>query len=606
MNRRFLRPLTAILLAGGMLAATAVPVLAGTNGSSTQLGAPPASTCSVQLKVTAGAPTGFWIFASNTFNLQVTSYTPCGPGQPPTSCQVYITGAGPAPIEKSFSGPCTLTGSQKAAIGAWATAASNQYCTGTGVTSVTCAISNMLTALSSGNVVGTLIAYTTGAMGLPFYAQNGLTSWITTTHQNALRNVYLVMAFLGATVALLAAAFRVIADVGQRGTHVGLLIIGAPVRLFFALVLIASFFALAQWAIPIFNNLASGTYTAIMSNGVEKIFGVNGHMTVQAIVGVAGAGIAGLLSIIIALVMMIYLFVMFLFRDVILVFSMMIAPIAIGLGVYDHKNDLVMMWRNLFIGGLLMSLAGAVGVGVTFAIVGSLLQTAATGVDWLMAMIMMIGGLFFTTRLMNTVMRGSMSHRSPSELLVGMGEGAILGMGIRKAINHGSSTVAKARSGGAQKPPDGGDGSPGAGDGAPAPGKSNYFDGGGGPPGAGGSSPTGDFGVARFANPDTRKALGGLPRGSVETALANDPQARSVIERATKYMDPSASLGERMSEMTHSGVHNKVLNRMIETGTGKADLLAGKPPTEVRFNYNKDELDHLTVLADKAADEGGK
>ena len=593
MRRTYLR-LASLGIAVGMMIAGALPVLAGTTGSSTQLGPPPASTCSVQLQVTAGSPSGFWIFASNTFNLQVTSYTPCGPGQAPTSCQVYITGAGPAPIEKTFSGPCTLTGSQKTAIGAWATSAMNQYCTGTGLTAVTCAISNMLTALSSGNVVGTLIAYTTGAMGLPFYAQNGLTSWITTTHQNALRNVYLVMAFLGATVALLAAAFRVIADVGQRGTHVGLLIIGAPVRLFFALVLIASFFALAQWAIPIFNNLASGTYTAIMSNGVEKIFGVNGHMTVQAIVGVAGAGIAGLLSIIIALVMMIYLFVMFLFRDVILVFSMMIAPIAIGLGVYDHKNDLVMMWRNLFIGGLLMSLAGAVGVGVTFAIVGSLLQTAATGVDWLMAMIMMIGGLFFTTRLMNTVMRGSMSHRSPAALLTGMGEGAILGMGIRKAINHGSSTVAKARAG------QSGDVSNSAitasreetaaaqEEGVA---KTQLGERAGAPAGT----------ALAAASLNTQQALSALPEGALETSLMHDVGAQQVIAAATAYMGPGVSFQGRVAEMVSNPHHAVVLNRMIENGVGKAQLLSGVDPQKVNYSYSDAEMSSLMVNAHKAA-----
>lgn len=591
MIQRLLRPLTALLLAGGLLAATAVPVLASISSPSQPVGgSAPSGTCEVTL--------------ASTTSLNVVSSKPCSSGQAPTSCLVVLTStAMPAPVEKTFNWPCasaftrpyaTGAGSPNAQFMSWYDAKVGAFCTGSGLTGVSCAVSNMMTALSSGNVIGTLIAYTTGAMGLPFYAQNGLTSWITTTHQNALAGVYKVMAVLGLTVALFAAAFRVISEVGQKGTHVGLLIIGAPVRLFFAIALIASFFALTQWAIPIFNNLASGVYTAIMNGGASQVFTSSGHMNAQAVAGLAGAGIAGLIGAIVGTLLMVYLFIMLIMRDVILVFGMMLAPIAIGIGVYDHRNDMVMKWRNLFIGGLLMSLAGAVGVGITFAIVGALLNsTAATsGPGWLLAIVMMVGGLFFTSRLMNEIMRGSMSHRSPTALLTGMAEGAIIGMGAKKAINAGGKTAAK----GVGKTAGAVAGS------APISGAAGKIrDVGGALARGAAGAPINQSGSMAHASVGTQAAMAGIGGGAMDAALTSDPQAQQVIEAATSHMDPSTPMSGRLAHMVDSGNHHQVLNRMIENGVGKAQLLSGTDPSQARFNYHNGEMSSMMELAHKSA-----
>ena len=592
MNRRFFRPLLAVLLAGGMLAAATVPVLAGVTTSSPGVsGSAPAGTCEVTL--------------SSTTSLNVVSSKPCGQGQAPTTCLVVLTSSAmPAPVEKTFNWSCASAFRKPYATGAgtpngqfmtWYANKVGAYCTGSGLTGVTCAVSNMMTALNSGNVIGTLIAYTTGAMGLPFYAQNGLTSWITTTHQNALSGVYKVMAMLGFTVALFAAAFRVIAEVGQKGTHVGLLIIGAPVRLFFAIALILSFFALTQWAIPIFNNLAGAVYTAIMNGGANQVFTSSGHMNAQAVAGLAGAGIAGLLGAIVGTLLMIYLFIMLIIRDVILTFGLMLAPIAIGIGVYDQHNDMVMKWRNLFIGGLLMSLAGAVGVGVTFAIVGALLNSSAatSGPGWLLAIVMMVGGLFFTTRLMNEIMRGSMSHKSPTGLLLGMAEGAIIGTGAKKAIRAGSRTVGKG-AGAAAK---------GAAGSAPISGAgSKVRDLGGAMGRLAQCGPAGKpSGAMAHASVGTQAALAGVGGGAMDTALASDSQAQQIIEAATAHMDPNTPTSARLAHMANSDQHHQVLNRMIENGVGKAQLLSGADPSQVRFKYHEQEMGSMLDLAHKAA-----
>lgn len=586
-----LKTVMATAIAAGMLLAGAVPVLAGTTTPTTG-GTAGSSTCEVTISaaISSGA-------------VSIISSKPCGPNEAPTSCLVVLTGGQlPSPVEKNFNWSCssafgandsTAPNSPWQQFSAWGNYEINQWDSCTGVQSAVCAITNMMNALSSGNVIGTLLEYTTGAMGLPFYAQNGLTSWITTTHQNALSSIYTIMAFLGATVALLAAAFRVISEIGQKGTHVGLIIIGAPVRLFFALALIAGFFELTQWAIPVFNNLASAVYSAIMGAGIDNVFSSNGHMTAQAVAGLAGAGIAGLLGAIVGTLLMIYLFVMLIIRDVILTFGLMLAPIAIALAVYDHRNDMVVMWRNLFFGGLLMSLAGAVGVGVTFAIVGALLNSAtASGLEWLVAIVMMIGGLFFTARLMNAVMRGSMSHRSPTSLLVGMGEGAILGMGVRKAIGAGmSAPVSGARAAGGAIASS----APASAVSAGANAVGNVV----GRVAAG--APLNPSGALAHANLSTQAALSGLNPRAVDTALINDGQARQVIETATAHMAPDATTAQRLDHMVQSGHHRQLVNRLVESGVGKAQLLNGSDPSQVRFNYHSEEMGNLMSMAHEAA-----
>jgi hypothetical protein len=574
------RVMTVCVLAGLLGGLTAIPVMAGVTGVS---GTVSGGNCQIVISLSGNnAP-------------DVVSAEPCQPGQ--NTCQVILeNGNLPAPVSQTFNGVCDPFGSQKQEILNFINFADNEYASCTGLLAAPCAISNLLTALSSGNVVGTLIHYLTVAMGLPFYSQGSLTSWITTTHQNALLSIYRVMAALGVAVALLAGAFRLVAEAIKRGAAPGMLIVGVPIRIILATSAIGAFFEFAQWGIPIFNNLASGVYSAIGSGGVEKVFGVNGDMTAQAIVALAGAGVAGLLGVIIALLMMIYLFVMLIMRDVILGFGVALAPIAIGLAVFDIRNEMFHLWRNIFLGGLLMSLAGAVGVGVTFAIFGSLIQTSATGMDWLMAIIMLIGGLFMTTRLMNIVMRGSMSHRSPTSLLLGMSEGAIIGMGVRKAIGAGRSMVSgKAKdAGGATGVPQTSatraQANTAAGTAAAAASMADAELG----PAAPGS-------VLSAASLTTQAGLAGLPPGSLETALINDEKAQQVIAAATANLHPGTSIQARLRTMASSDIHRPVLNRLIENGVGKGQLISGVDPYAVKFAYSDDEMEIMTNMANEAA-----
>ena len=588
---RFLRLGSALALAGAMAMMGALPVMAGTTGPGPGSGTVPPGTCGVILS--AGASNGV---------LDIVGSTPCAAGQAPTSCQVIVQGGQlPSPIERTFAWPCaaaftiphsTTAGSPWEQFIGWANTQINTWdaCTG-GVAAVVCSTQNLMRALNAHNVVGTLISYASGAMSLPFYAQNGLTSWITTTHQNILMSVYKIMAFLGLSVAAIAGAMRVVADAADNRRHSGVMLVQTGLRFGLALTFITGFFALAQWAIPLFNNLASGVYEAIMSKGIGDIFSTTGHLTPQAIIGASGAGIAGLFAAIIALLLMLYLFVMFLMRDVILAFGIALAPIAIGLAVWDTRNDLFMHWRNLFIGGLLMSLAGAVGVGVTFAIVGGMLaavQVGTSGLLWFLSIVMMIGGLFATTKLMNVVMRGAMSHRSPTSLLLGMGEGAILGMGVRKAITAGSARVATTA----------GVAAGAAGDMAHTTGL--HALGGSIARGlTGGSATHQATGVMGHASMGTQRGMVGVPDGAMDTAIASDPQGQQILDAATAHMDPGASYGARLAELHASGGQSghKLSKMLVENGIGKAQLLNSVAPKQVRFSYDRDEFGAMMDLA---------
>lgn len=595
---RFLRLAAALSLAGGLALAGALPVAAAVTGPSRQLGSPPQGVCAAAVTTTAAASTGFLFWTTNQFDLTATQYFPCGPGVPAVSCTVYLSGVGAVILDKTFSGACTLSGTQKQAIGSWATSMETKFggCQGTGLSGLGCDIKNMLHDLANGQVIQTLTTYTAGALALPFYAQNGLTGWITTNHNNAIFSVYKVMAFMGLSVAAIAGAMRIIADANDNRRNTGVVFIHTGLRLFLAMTFITGFFGLAQWAIPLFNKLASYTYGSIEANGINEVFGAHGHVTSQVIFGAAGAGIAGLLGLIVALLMMIYLFVMFVFRDVILAFGIALAPIAIGLAVWDTRNQMYMHWRNLFIGGLLMSVAGAVGVGVTFAIVGGLLANAQVGnaLDFFMAIVMMIGGLFATTKLMNIVMQGSMSHRSPTSLLTGMGEGAIMGMGIQKAIGAGSKRVSK-----------------GAGAVAGAAGSAAHASGlqsvGGSVARAvtGGAGAHQATGVMAHASLSSQKAFAGMPDGTVDQALASDPQAQQVLEAATSHLGPDVSYGARLQHLSGSGqMGHKLANRLVESGTGTAQLLNGANPKQVRFNYSQDEMGSMMKMAHDHAQMG--
>lgn len=591
MMHRFIRPLTAILLAGGMLAASVVPVLAGVS-SPVGSGTAPAGTCSIEVHGGPGVTSGFGPWASTTYSLTETAHYNCTHGQLPTSCTVILTG-GPSVVSKTFSGQC-LSGTQKNAIQTWAVGIEKNYtCNGPIlVGGLVCSVQGLLYALGSGQVVGTLLNYSSGAMALPFYSQSGLTSWITTSHNNAMAPIYKIMLLLGATVALFAGAMRVVEDIASKNGHGGMMIIGVPLRLFFAFVAMTGFLAVAQWAIPIFNYGAADLFNAFMSSGTHAVFAKSGSMTPMAVAGLAGANVAGLIVAIVSLVLMLYLFLMFILRDVILAFAIALAPIAIGLAVYDSKNEMFVLWKKFFIGGLMMSLAGAIGVGVTFSIVGNLLYAGASGLNWLIGMVMMVAGLFITTKLMTIAMRGSMSHRSPMGLMTGMAEGALIGAGLQKAASAGSRTAAK----GVGKA-----GSAAAGSGPIGGAASKIRDAGGALARGAGGAPMSQSGAMAHASVGTQKAMAGIGGGAMDTALASDSQGQQIIEAATAHMDPSTPASARLAHMADSGNHHQVLNRMIENGVGKGQLLGGTDPSQVKFNYNQDEMSSMMGLAHQSA-----
>ena len=565
-------------------------LLAGTSGI--------VATAPVSASMNIGPNVCEVVFSMSTYpTLTLIAEQPCQPGQ--NTCDVLLQGGNlPYIVSQTFNGQCDTLA--QSTILAFASFADTQYASCTGLASAPCAISNLLKALSAPNVVGTLIQYLGGALSLPFYSQNGISAWLTAAHQNALWNIYVVMATLGVMVALLAGAFRLVAEGVKKGAAPGMLIVGVPIRIIVATAVIAGFFGFAKWAIGLFNNLASGVFHVIANQGVTQVFAncanpkicQPGTLSAAVQAALAGAGLAGLLGVIVIMIMMLYLFIMLILRDVVLAFAIVLAPIAIGLAVFDYRNEMFSTWKNLFIGGLLMSLAGAVGIGVSFAIFASLIQVAS-GFDWFFALVMLVGGLFMTTRLMNAVMRGSMSHRSPTSLLFGMGEGAIIGMGIRKAIGAGSSAV-KGRVAGKPDPaaPSATRAQANATAGVAAASASMSGS-------EAGPAPEGS--VLSAASLTTQVGLKSVPSGALETALMNDEGAQQIIAKATANLHPGTSMQARLQTMATSDIHRPVLNRLIENGVGKGQLISGVEPHAVKFAYSDDELEVMTNMADQAA-----
>lgn len=186
-----------------------------------------------------------------------------------------------------------------------------------------------------------------------------------------------------------------------------------------------------------------------------------------------------------------------------------------------------------------------------------------------------------------------MSHRSPTALVTGMAEGTLIGMGAKKAIAAGGQTAAKG-AGGAAK---------GVASSAPISGAgSKMRDIGGALGRVAQGGPVGKpSGAMAHASAGTQAALAGIAGGTMDAALIHDQQAKQIIEAATADLDPSTPTSARLAHMVDSGNHHQVLNRMIENGVGKAQLLSGADPSQVRFKYHEQEMGSMMDLAHKAA-----
>ena len=587
-------------------------------------------TCAMTIAISGALSSG---------SASVSATTPCkSPQTPKSGCQVTYAGSGFTPVATHYPEACAsefapikghrvATGFTKGGIpDAWKTvyshdalqravlaeltaiAAAHPPCNAQtllvgGVQDLACNVSNMMHDLSSGNIVGTVISYAQGALALPFYSQGGLTGWIRPGRTNALAGIYAVTAALGIFVALIAGATRVVADIaGKRGSP-GTVLVGAPIRIFVAVGVIAGFLGFASWLVPIFSSLATGLYEALLAGGAAgRLFASNGHMTAQAVAGMAGAGIAGLVGVVVALVLMLYLFVMFLVRSILLGFCICLAPIAIGLAVFDRRNEMFSLWEKMFVGALLMSVAGALGVGITFALFGAMLPPAPNGLSWLLAIATLIIGLVATTKLMTVAMRGAMSHRSPGALLTGMAGGAVGGMVAGGIISAGAGVTKFAGKvagkgagalGGAKLAA--GAAAAGAGMAGVAGGARRFVRGTPSPQGAMAAAPV-----------STQHAMASLPPDAMDTALANDPQAQQVAHAATAHMPPTTSTKERLAAMSQSPHGRKTLGMLVEGGVGKAQLLGGAAPEQARFHYSNAEMGQMTEQANRASRAGAQ
>lgn len=456
---------------------------------------------------------------------------------------------------------------------------------GTTSTSNTCGnilfvIPNLPCDLDTTNVINSLISYILGIATLPFFAAGGMVSWIGMGTAKGIGAVYGIMAGVGILVAAAATMIGVVLDMFQFKL---LTLLRRPMKFLVAITLIGTFPLLYPWLTQEATQLGVSLYATIVRGSNLGVFTNSGSVSPQLKADFYNMELVGLLAVIIFLLLMIWLFLLFVIRSVLLAFTIVLAPLALGLLGLDFRNQFFQTWLRIFVGAELMTIAGAIGMGVTFDLF-AVLSASGTAIADITAVGTLFGGLIVTTKLMTMVMQGSMQHKSPTTLLMGMGEAAVAGMGIRALAGHAGGGMRQGISQGTST----------ARTGVASMGRKISQLSTGKPPvntsvGSGNEILTG-------LSPAEQATL--APHSSeIESAIASDPQSQYIIRMATKHLPNNADDATRLNYMkTRPTIYATLIQQMVHSGTGLSDMLAGGAMAG-GMGYSAAEIHNLENLA---------
>ena len=118
----------------------------------------------------------------------------------------------------------------------------------------------------------------------------------------------------------------------------------------------------------VMGTLGHKAFEALAATGQEP--GDAMAASINAAVTLTGMPPVAMIPIFVALLMLIYLMLLMLTRQMMLIFTVVCAPIAIALGAYDTRSELFIWWWKMFAGAAITPVIVGLVLGITFALAG--------------------------------------------------------------------------------------------------------------------------------------------------------------------------------------------------------------------------------------------
>lgn len=461
-------------------------------------------------------------------------------------------------------------------------------------------------------ILGGILTWILDLVQLPTLFSGPLLGAIFTSHgADSIHSLYDMMLPVGYLFAILAAVMRMFSIIGQRNAtranpfailDVAWRLVFAGAFLYFGWNIIAALASLSETlAITIGHDFAQNAAQISplgLGNMIANLIIVN---VVSEIVTGGAATLFLFLPALILIILMLYVLILVMTATVMILFTSVLAPIFIGLGVYGLNNRFTEWWISMFTGALLAPIIASVGLGITEkAIIVAGTTTITPGWSTVLEIIFACGGIYITGRMINELLKGAFRHGSARQLLMSAGEMAVgaslAGVAMAGAAGAGAGALGRLKAGAQAAGHQYFRTQPGSQGGTLGTGFKHMM-------GMGGSTATADEpinGVHQYAPPEMQGGLSRFDSAYTVDAMDKDPGAREIIYRATSHMHPSATTAQRVAEMMRRPELTAVLSGMMRSGTYYAQIAGGRPPSQARFHYTSQEMDSLRGTVDHA------